>query len=150
MVRPPEDKSLTQLVYLSNAQFSFTRADLADVLLTARKNNSALGVSGMLVCTEGAFLQVLEGPADTVDALYERIKLDSRHKQVALMVRESIDQRAFGDWSMGAVWATTVELQDLPGCNDFFTEGTCLQDIDAGMAKKLLQGYRRNVALLSA
>jgi hypothetical protein len=48
-------------------------------------------------------VQVLEGEASVVDALFLHINDDARHDDIVLLVREPIQTRMFADWAMGFV-----------------------------------------------
>ncbi len=73
---------------------------LDGILQSARRNNQALGITGLLLYIDGGFLQVLEGEEEAVHRIYTRIRADNRHWETRLMLdREA--PRAFGDWSMG-------------------------------------------------
>lgn len=98
---PGETNELVQLMYASAALVPFTPLDLADLLAKARAKNQACDVSGLLVHLGGSFLQVLEGPKDDVESLYQTIIRDSRHAKCRLLLRSEIDEREFGEWSMG-------------------------------------------------
>lgn len=78
-------------------------ADVHDILNSSRRNNPALGLSGMLVFADGFFLQALEGARSRINALYARILRDTRHADSAILHYREIDKRLFGDWSMGYV-----------------------------------------------
>ena len=56
----------------------------------------------------GYFLQVLEGPDENVEAIYAKVQKDSRHTNCLLLVRETIEERAFEHWSMGFVDTTRI------------------------------------------
>ena len=62
--------SVYSLVYSSvaklNADDMADRAMVEDILRTARRCNSEVGVTGALLFTEGKFVQVLEGERDKV------------------------------------------------------------------------------------
>lgn len=95
-----------QLVYASAATRNVDEQELADILAVSRANNTAKGVTGILLFLEGSFLQVLEGVPDTVTELYDTIALDSRHDDVVLLMRRMVEERGFGEWSMGYVDAS--------------------------------------------
>lgn len=76
----------------------------------------------MLLYHEGSFLQVLEGAAENVEMLFERIGRDPRHRRVMVLLRRSIDARQFQDWSMGFVDVKSVAA-GLPGYSDFLQHG---------------------------
>lgn len=46
------------------------------------------------------FFQCLEGEEAAVDLLYAKILKDSRHKQVKILIRKSIDALSFSQWNM--------------------------------------------------
>ena len=64
------------LVYVSSATRPFSGEDLRVLLVTCRKDNTELGVKGMLLYKDGNFMQVLEGEEGAVRGLYERIAAD--------------------------------------------------------------------------
>lgn len=94
-------ESLIQLIYCSAAQVRFERDQLVALLDVARRKNRRYGVTGMLLFTEGSFFQVLEGPPESVDAIFESISRDDRHDQVTVIIREAVPRRSFEDWTMG-------------------------------------------------
>jgi hypothetical protein len=53
-----------------------SQTDLSAIQATAKTNNGPLDVTGSLFYNGGWFLQVLEGPASTLDKLYKKIELD--------------------------------------------------------------------------
>ena len=134
--------ALIQCVYASAASRDFSTAELAELLAQARENNARLGLTGMLLHAEGSFFQVLEGPVDVVDTLYEKIERDPRHTHVTLVIREPIPQRTFDGWTMGFYKASREELAGLAGVNDFFGKDRTVVSMDAGRAKKLLAAFR--------
>ena len=92
---------MLQLVYVSNAVRTFTVAQLRELLGKARATNIGLGITGMLLHQDGAFLQMLEGEAPAVDALFAKIQGDVRHKSIVMLARTEVGGRTFADWSMG-------------------------------------------------
>jgi hypothetical protein len=135
--------SLIHCIYTSAATRSFEATDLSAMLLAAREKNARLGLTGLLLHTEGTFFQVLEGQAETVDALFATIELDKRHAQVTKIIRELIPRRAFDEWTMGFSAMTRKELAEMDGTNDFFGEGRCFTHLDPGRAKKILDAFRK-------
>ena len=134
--------SLIHCIYASAAANALSTTDLANLLRAARANNERLGLTGMLLFAEDAFIQVLEGEAEIVDALFGKIEADKRHVQVVKIIREEIPQRFFGSWTMGFSRVSRAELAEISGANDFFTKGRCFADLDAGRAKKVLEAFR--------
>ncbi|MGE0313494.1 MAG: BLUF domain-containing protein [Lautropia sp.] len=134
---------LIHCIYASAARAGLGDTDLADLLRLAREKNQRLGLTGMLLYVQGSFFQVLEGPPDVVDALYDQIAADTRHDRVTRIIREPIPKRHFGVWTMGYSRLTQADLAGLAGTNDFFHGGSSLDRIDAGRAKKLLTAFQK-------
>nr|WP_255670829.1 BLUF domain-containing protein [Cognatishimia sp. F0-27] len=88
-----------QLIYWSQP-FGYDDAILAGILLDARRMNARADVSGALVCRQDVYLQLLEGPADTVLETYARIRRDDRHTNPTILTSRAVSARLFGDWSM--------------------------------------------------
>jgi Sensors of blue-light using FAD len=97
---------LIRLVYASRSTFAHGAVrqgldpSVARILAKSRKNNAARGIVGSLLFGDGCFLQCLEGKSDAVDALYETIRTDSRHRDVTVLSRRDIARTSFDAWSM--------------------------------------------------
>lgn len=90
-----------QLVYVSTASWSMSGGDLNAILDISRANNRRLGVTGLLLHIDHGFLQVLEGPKDAVMQIFSKVERDTRHIGVRVLVQQEVDERQFGNWSMG-------------------------------------------------
>ena len=110
---------MISLTYLSTATMPFSPADLSDLLASTRERNHADGLTGVMLYAGGHFIQTLEGPEFAVDATFERIGRDTRHRDVYIALREEIATRAFPDWSMGFETVDLDEAAALPGFNDY-------------------------------
>lgn len=134
---------MIHLIYNSATCLDFSKDDLVALFAKARTNNASMGVTGILLFVEGSFFQVLEGPEQAVDALADRIASDPRHDQMTVIIRESIAERSFGEWTMGFAEMSAQELSELAGMNDFFDARTSLSALQAGRAKKLLTAFAK-------
>ena len=92
--------SINQLVYISQATRKMSPEDLSAIQEKAKTNNGPIDVTGSLFYNGGWFLQVLEGPASTLDKLYKKIELDPRHKNSRVLYNEPANFRTFPRWSM--------------------------------------------------
>ena len=133
---------MIQMIYASAATVKFTDADLKKLLAIARRNNTKLGISGMLVYQDGTFLQILEGKESTVDLLFKKIERDRRHGKVQLLLKAPIEKRSFGDWKMGFVNATGRVLNEFPGFCDFFRSDQPFGDEQIDRARSVLMKFR--------
>ncbi|MYN06498.1 BLUF domain-containing protein [Pseudoduganella aquatica] len=92
--------SINQLVYISQATRKMSSEALLEILKTAKENNQTMDVTGSLFYNGGWFLQVLEGPLETLNALYRKIEKDPRHKHSRILYNEPAKFRTFTRWSM--------------------------------------------------
>jgi len=133
---------LIHIIYSSAAKNPFGHDDLLALLGKSRSKNSNLNISGMLLHIEGSFLQVIEGREEDIDALFDQIADDPRHGNIVTIVRESIGQRAFADWSMGFADLKLDDLEQTTGWNDFLTNPDALHALVPGRAQKLLKAFK--------
>ena len=108
---------MLRIVYVSFASQPFSEQDLRHLLSKCRANNTEQDISGQLIYSDGTFMQVLEGPQAAVDKAFANIKKDTRHHDIALIERKTIDQRQFPDWSMGFKTLTQEQMRDIEGFN---------------------------------
>lgn len=92
--------TINQLIYISQAVRKMSKEDLFSIQGTAKTNNEPVDVTGSLFYNGGWFLQVLEGPAATLEKLYKKIEKDPRHKNSRILYNEPANFRTFPRWSM--------------------------------------------------
>ncbi|KAA9009752.1 BLUF domain-containing protein [Histidinibacterium aquaticum] len=97
-----------RLIYVSLAHPRFGIDHLDDILSSSRRNNTPLGVGGLLIYHAGRFFQVLEGPKPAVLGRFNRILADWRHWEVAMVDAVPAATRVFDGWGMG--YATPEDL----------------------------------------
>jgi hypothetical protein len=136
---------LLSLVYVSASSHLMNNAELEEILKKSRENNARLGLTGMLLYYEGAFMQVLEGSEDPVRGLYTRLGQDPRHHLITLLLEEYIPERNFPDWSMGYHRLQSDEVTQLEGFTSFVEADQFLayfKDVPQ-KSLKLLQSFRK-------
>jgi len=94
---------LVRLMYASRSAQPVDHDTLLAILRQSKGNNPALGITGLLCCSDGIFIQALEGGRGAVNRLYNRIAADPRHTDVVLLSYEEIGERRFASWAMGQV-----------------------------------------------
>ena len=134
---------MLQLVYVSHATRGMTDEDLQAILAASRRNNAARNVGGLLLYHERAFMQVLEGESDDVDAVYRKIERDDRHTNARLLYRHEIEERDFPEWNMGFVPAE--HYRRVPGFIEFFrAPERVLETLDGpSQVRRLLAQFRQ-------
>lgn len=91
---------LACLCYVSAATRLFAASDLEALLGQSRSRNATLGLTGLLLYCDGSFMQYLEGPRAGLDAVWQSIQRDPRHKHVSLVFQAEVAARRFADWRM--------------------------------------------------
>jgi hypothetical protein len=98
------ENPIQHLLYRSKATHPLTADELTDLVTQAQVWNGTNQVTGLLCYSDdGHFVQVLEGPAPVVHALYARIQRDTRHTQVTTLSDKATPTRWFPDWKMALV-----------------------------------------------
>lgn len=92
--------SYLQIVYESHASESLTDSDVIEILRKSQISNNRTRISGLLVFKDRRFLQFIEGPHQAVEALYARIALDSRHRNLRLLNETVCDELLMPTWAM--------------------------------------------------
>lgn len=109
---------LYQIIYHSLAtEAGMSPEALAELLRRARAYNQDHRLTGLLLYAADTreFVQVLEGPRDEIEALYQRIARDPRHKHAFVLHEGPAASRMFPDWRMGFVPAATQDLRTTTG-----------------------------------
>jgi hypothetical protein len=108
-----------RILYVSTANQSFSTEALSQLLQKARKQNREARVTGMLVYSDGDFLQVLEGEHPDVIACYDRISADQRHRDIIQLQRGlAYGGRLFPNWTMGFKRVPgAAQVNDVVGVN---------------------------------
>jgi len=75
-------------------------SEIEAILAAAKRNNPSMQITGALLYSGGYFCQVIEGPEEAVEDLFETIQMDDRHGSVTVLHFEPIDKRGFGEWAM--------------------------------------------------
>ncbi len=102
--------SYTQLIYRSRKN-SLPPNGIFEIRDQARRNNAERDLTGVLLFNRDYFLQFLEGDAEEVTHMFRTISDDPRHREVALISVQNVEERHFPDWSMGLVDSTSPDLR---------------------------------------
>ncbi|MDO8826377.1 MAG: BLUF domain-containing protein [Methylophaga sp.] len=96
-------RSLLRILYSSKTHARLSETDLTKLLLQSRENNQRVNVNGILCYNHTDFIQVLEGPENTVINLYQKILKDDRHHECKLINISLSNKYIFKNWSMGYI-----------------------------------------------
>jgi hypothetical protein len=107
------EESTYHVFYRSRATQAFTEVDLQALLEWSRIYNAQHQITGLLLYSDGRFVQLIEGDEDAVRALYARIQKDTRHTQVVTLSDGPGPQRWFADWYMAFGHVDAPELHEV-------------------------------------
>lgn len=91
---------LTTIIYRSHLRDALSISTLEDMVVAANKKNIESDVSGILLFNGKLFFQLLEGPEETVRAIYRDICADMRHHNVVELLCDYSRSRRFGKVGM--------------------------------------------------
>jgi hypothetical protein len=134
------------LVYSSTAAHALTKEQLASILKSSHHNNTAKGITGMLIYAQGKFMQVLEGERNTIHELYLRIVKNPLHTNAYVLLEGPLEERNFADWSMGFKHLESEELLELTGYEniDHFFNVTTIANMSHPALIFLKLFYKKN------
>jgi hypothetical protein len=131
-------------IYVSSAVELFSEKELVDLLEISRKNNHAVGLTGMLLYKDGNFMQFLEGEKSQVKALMVKIEKDPRHTGLITLLEQESDRREFSEWAMGFKKLGPEALAEVPGYSDFMNTSLMSEQFvsNPSQSLKLLLKFR--------
>lgn len=101
--------SVYQVLYRSTVTKPLTNQELLDLLEQARSFNLEHQITGMLLYSEGQFVQAIEGREEVIRPLYERIQRDSRHREIETVGEGRLPAHQFSEWSMDFGYACEAD-----------------------------------------
>ncbi|MEH6664075.1 MAG: BLUF domain-containing protein [Brevundimonas sp.] len=99
---------LCRAIYISQAvgNAGSNLLSVAEILGVSERNNRRDRLTGVLMSHDGWFLQALEGARIDIDRLLTRLHRDPRHTNIRMLGFETIEDRAFPQWSMRQILVT--------------------------------------------
>lgn len=82
---------------------NLSEKDLENILLAARQRNEKHQVTGVLLYSDGRFMQYLEGASSDLHEILAHVKSAKQHGDLEFGVMTPIDRRAYKSWSMAFV-----------------------------------------------
>lgn len=132
---------LARIAYASATRGELSRSELGTMLSSWRRLNACRGVTGFLLYHRESVFQVLEGFPDVLQELYDTIARDPRHHFIAKLVDEEIEDRSFGDWSMGLARIVRTELGAIAPLRPFRDPAFRYWHCDETMARELIVAF---------
>jgi len=84
--------------YVSTADINLTSEQIDEVLKWSENWNNSHHIKGLLIYSDGNFLQVIEGEKEIILRLFEGIKKDARHHNIIKIFGKEIESESFDDY----------------------------------------------------
>jgi len=133
---------LSQLIYVSTPEKSFSEEELDNLLTEARKTNQELEITGILLYTGSNFFQVLEGKESDIGFVFEKIKSNPKHSDIVVILKEAISKRSFEEWNMAYTRVSPDEIRDIVGYQDIDNLSSSLPLFEESKARKILSAFQ--------
>ena len=104
---------LQTIIYVSSAVHLLSEEELQILLADARYLNGLQSITGVLLYSDGNFMQCIEGPVAAIETTFKRISASKRHKDIIEILHAPIHSRNFGSWEMGISKPSKSELLTL-------------------------------------
>ncbi len=121
------------LIYVSTAAHSLGARDVAAILEKSTQMNQHDGVHGMLLLSDGNFMQCIEGDVSGVERTYARILASPLHHRVIELLRGPVTRRQFTGWNWAFQLGAKREFST-PGIRQFL-ESNLQEHLGAGAEK---------------
>ncbi len=109
---------LAHLAYVSARKNNCTEEEIEKILISCKKNNPPLDITGVLLYSENKFIQYVEGESTSLMKLYDKIKKDVRHDKAVMISYSPISSRIFPSWHMGSRKIASNEIGFLTDITD--------------------------------
>lgn len=94
---------MERLVYRSRAVWPAPGVALDGILTASVANNALRRITGALGFSGLTYVQLLEGPAESIEALLRQLHADPRHADLTVLVRAETDGRLVPGWTMARI-----------------------------------------------
>lgn len=98
-----DSSSIERLVYRSRSVQPSPTAALDSILTVSHRRNERSEITGVLGFTGRTYVQLLEGPGDSLEDLLERLHSDPRHTDMKVLARGPVEARLVPAWTMARV-----------------------------------------------
>ncbi|OCX52423.1 hypothetical protein BEL04_13230 [Mucilaginibacter sp. PPCGB 2223] len=109
---------LHQVIYISYLKNNFNERDFFSQLMLSRQSNAQNNITGMLFYAGGKYIQLIEGPKNSVIQLMGNIHQDERHYDIEIIADMPVSYRNFANRSMDYRLFADNELEQMMGFDD--------------------------------
>ena len=124
-------------IFYSSQSADMDGQDYDGIVRHAIEKNRRNGIHGSIAWDGRVITQIIEGPAEAVDALYCAIRADRRHTGVVLLTRADITKSLFPDFGMTKRAPYDLYMISLAISDRYGTGDTSAVDLDGSIEPDL-------------
>ena len=87
--------------YISNFARDLRKDSINELIDFVKEHNTKNNITGLLILKNKHFFQILEGDSEQIDRLFNKIKIDPRHKNIITLLDTKIEGKIFNDYNGG-------------------------------------------------
>ncbi len=91
------------IMYKSIPSEGIEKSKFQELLQNSQERNQLHHITGYIFLSRTKIVQLIEGDDTTIDALYNRIKNDTRHVEVSIILDKQIEKRTMMNWNMAVL-----------------------------------------------
>lgn len=117
-----------------------TETVLLDILQKSQVNNDEQKISGVLIYRNNQYFQLLEGREPQVRHIFEKIRQDTRHTDVEVLLDQPCEERLMPAWAMGFSQDVPMPVLEQQGFYITPDDSTSIISTMQGRAGEILRG----------
>ncbi|MDR6302042.1 BLUF domain-containing protein [Mesonia maritima] len=86
------------ICYVSTVSPGLSQDEIEQILLLSQLKNNNAHINGLLLFSNGSFLQIIEGESSIIDNLWKNINYDRRHFNLIKIFEQDVVQENFEDY----------------------------------------------------
>lgn len=106
----PAFEDIAYLSYCSQARLPMGQTEVRRILEASRRNNQRDEITGLLTFSGEVFVQFLEGSPTALQGLMNRLKSDTRHRDIIILSEGTAHERMLAGWDMELVTPKEAHL----------------------------------------
>lgn len=106
-------KVLSEILFTCVASKHFSVEELQAIVNELAIRNKTYGITGCLVYNNREFFQILEGEKETLLALMDSVKDDTRHGNIHIIWNGDIKRRAYKNWGLSKSMSPNIDVKIL-------------------------------------
>jgi hypothetical protein len=142
-----------RLIYSSVAVTGLDEDELQLLLGISQRLNEQASITGILLHVHDRdpasafFVQLLEGPQESVEAAYARIARDELHDQLTVLARDRAAGRAFSGWSLRLQELAVPQMPEAPVSTG--TASPAVQSVQSVLSVQSVSEWIRDPAAMN-